>query len=306
MKKSLLTVACALLCASLFVSCHRGPKSEIEGFTRTESGLHYRFDTQNAEGRQVAKGDLLIGEMLLRLENDTLFSNVGDPGNLLVVSDKNMFDGDLTEGLLLMHEGDKAVFAVDADKMAAQLQPNQMPASYKNGKGMKLYYEINLQSVKSAEEMKAAKKEFEKAMEAAQEEQAKALETYLTDNNITATPNEEGLYVIVSKKGNGPKVEVGRRISVDYTGYLLNGTIFDSSNKELAQQNGLEQHDALEFVVGQANLIKGWDDGLMGLAQGSKAKLIIPANLAYGAKGAGEMIPPYATLVFDVEILSVN
>lgn len=289
----------------VFAACHRGPKSDIEGFTKTESGLHYRFDTQNTEGRQVTKGDLLNGEMLLRLENDTLFSNVGDPGNLLVVTD-GRFDGDLTEGLLMMHEGDKAVFAIDADKMAAQLQPNQMPASYKNGTNMKLYYEVNLMSVKSAEEMAAAKKEFEQKMESMKAEQKQALDTYITENNITATPNDEGLYVIVSKKGNGPKVEVGRRIKVAYTGYLLNGTIFDSSDKDIAQQNGLESHDALEFVVGQANLIKGWDDGLMDLAQGSKAKLIIPENLAYGAKGAGEMIPPYATLIFDIEILSVQ
>ena len=305
MKQVVYTLSCALLCALMVTSCHRGPKSDIEGFTKTESGLHYRFDTQNAEGRQVQKGDLLNGEMLLRLEGDTLFSNVGDPGNLLVVTD-GRFDGDLTEGLLMMHEGDKAVFAIDADKMAAQLQPNQMPASYKNGTGMRLYYEVNLMSAKSAEEMAAAKKEFEQKMESMKADQQKALETYIEENAIKESPNADGLYVIVSKKGNGPKVEVGRRIRVAYTGYLLDGTVFDSSNNDVAQQNGLEEHDALEFVVGQANLIKGWDDGLMGLAQGSKAKLIIPENLAYGAKGAGEMIPPYATLVFDVEILSVQ
>ena len=305
MKQVVYTLSCALLCALVITSCNRGPKSDIEGFTKTENGLHYRFDTQNAQGRQVQKGDLLNGELLLRLEDDTLFSNVGDPNNLLVVSDAR-FDGDITEGLLMMHEGDKAVFAVDADKMASLFQPNQMPPSYKNGANMRFYYEINILSVKSAEEMAAAKKEFEQKMESMKAEQKKALETYLSENNITATPNDEGLYVIVSKKGNGPKVEVGRRIKVAYTGYLLNGTIFDSSDKDIALQNNLEAHDALEFVVGQANLIKGWDDGLMGLAQGSKAKLIIPENLAYGPKGTGEMIPPYATLVFDVEILSVQ
>ena len=154
--------------------------------------------------------------------------------------------------------------------------------------------------------MASAKKEFEQKMQSMKDEQKQALDSYIAENNITATPNDDGLYVIVSKKGNGPKVEVGRRIKVGYTGYLLNGTIFDSSNSDIALQNNLEPHDALEFVVGQANLIKGWDDGLMGLAQGTKAKLIIPENLAYGAKGAGEMIPPYATLIFDVEILSVN
>lgn len=305
MKKTILILSIATAGCIIATACHRGPKSEIEGFTKTESGLHYRFDTQNPDGRQVAMGDMLNGEMLLRLDNDTLFTNFGDPGNLLVVA-KKQFDGDLTEGLLMMHEGDKAVFAVDADQMAAHLQPNQMPSSYRNGAKMKLYYEVNLLSVKSADEMAAAKKEFLNKMESMQSAQQKALETYLTENNITATPNADGLYVITQRKGNGPKVQVGSRIKVDYTGYLLDGTIFDSSNKEIAAQNGLEEHDPIEFVVGMANLIKGWDDGLMDMPQGTKAKLIIPSDLAYGAKGSGEMIPPYATLVFDVEILSVK
>ena len=304
MKKAFLIIAIAACCVAA-VSCHRGPKSDIEGFTKTESGLHYRFDTQNADARQVQKGDMLVGEMLLRLDSDTLFSNIGDPGNLLVVADQR-FAGDLTEGLLLMHEGDRAVFAVDADKMAAQLQPNQMPQSYRNGTGMHLYYEVNLQSVKSADEMAAAKQQFLDKMEQLKNDEQKALDAYIADNNITATPAADGLYVIVDKKGNGPKVEVGRMIRVAYTGRLLDGTVFDTSNPTLAAQNGLEEHDALEFTVGMANLIRGWDEGLMGLPQGTKAKLIIPSSLAYGEKGAGDMIPPYATLVFDVEILSVK
>lgn len=305
MKKNAFILSIAAIGCLVATSCNRGPKSDIEGFTKTTSGLHYRFDSQNADARQVQKGDMLKGEMLLRLENDTLFSNVGDPGNLLVVTD-GRFDGDLTEGLLLMHEGDRAVFAVDADKMAAKLQPNQMPSTYRNGTKMKLYYEVNLQKIKSNDEMKAAKQEFLAKMEAAKAEQQKALENYLADNNITDQPNADGLYVIVSKKGNGPKVQVGSRIQVDYTGYLLNGTVFDSSNKQTAADNNLEEHDAIEFTVGQANIIKGWDDGLMGLSQGTKAKLIIPAGLAYGDKGSGDMIPPQAILVFDVEILSVK
>lgn len=299
------TITIMAICALSMVACNRGPKSEIEGFTKTESGLHYRFDSENKENKKVEKGAMLIGEMLLRLENDTLFSNIGDSGNLLIVGDK-VFDGDVVEGLLMMHEGDKAVFAVDADKMAATMEPSQMPMSYKNGTGMRFYYEIDLQGVKSAEEMANAKKDFEENMSKMQAEESAAIEAYVKDNNITETPRDNGLYVIVTKKGNGPKVEVGKRIKVDYTGYLLNGKVFDSSIKSIAEENGLESHEALEFIVGQTNLIKGWDEGLMGLQQGSKAKLIIPSALAYGAKGAGDAIPSYAALVFDVEILSVN
>jgi peptidylprolyl isomerase len=105
-----------------------------------------------------------------------------------------------------------------------------------------------------------------------------------------------GLKYIVVEKGNGPKAENGKMVSVHYTGYLQDGSTFDSS---------VERGEPFSFMLGAGQVIKGWDEGISLLNVGSKARLIIPYNLAYGERGQGP-IPPKATLIFDVELLNVK
>jgi len=99
------------------------------------------------------------------------------------------------------------------------------------------------------------------------------------------------------KKGKGTEAKSGSKVKVHYTGCLTNGTKFDSS-----RDHGTE---GLEFVLGQGQVIKGWDNGVEGMKVGGKRKLIIPSDMGYGDSGMGP-IPPKATLVFEVELLGVN
>jgi FKBP-type peptidyl-prolyl cis-trans isomerase FkpA len=97
--------------------------------------------------------------------------------------------------------------------------------------------------------------------------------------------------------GTGAEAKAGDTVTVDYTGWLTNGTKFDSSIGKMP----------LVFVLGVGQVIKGWDQGVAGMKVGGKRKLTIPPDLAYGAQGAGNgVIPPNTTLVFDVELLKVN
>lgn len=95
--------------------------------------------------------------------------------------------------------------------------------------------------------------------------------------------------------GNGEEVKNGDRVSVHYTGWLTDGTKFDSS---------LDRAVPFDFTVGAGEVIKGWDLGVAGMRVGGKRKLTIPASLGYGVRGAGDVIPPNATLVFEVQVLS--
>ena len=106
-----------------------------------------------------------------------------------------------------------------------------------------------------------------------------------------------GLYYIIEKEGKGPKPEAGQTVAVHYTGYLMNGTKFDSSH---------DRKEPIEFPLGQGKVIPGWDEGIALLNVGSKAKLLIPPALAYGARGAGGVIPPNATLMFEVELVEIK
>ncbi|NRA93979.1 MAG: peptidylprolyl isomerase [Psychroserpens sp.] len=108
---------------------------------------------------------------------------------------------------------------------------------------------------------------------------------------------ESGLRYQIIQKGDGKKAEKGNMVSVHYKGQLADGTVFDSSYK---------RNQPLDFQVGVGQVIRGWDEGICLLNVGDKARLVIPSDLGYGSAGAGGVIPPNATLVFDVELMDVK
>ncbi len=113
-------------------------------------------------------------------------------------------------------------------------------------------------------------------------------------NAMTTTASGLQYQDVVVGTGDVPKT--GQTVSVNYTGYLANGTKFDSSVGKAP----------LQFALGTGRVIKGWDEGLSTMKVGGKRKLVIPPNLAYGAAGFGSVIPPNSTLTFDVELLSAK
>ncbi|WP_281184776.1 FKBP-type peptidyl-prolyl cis-trans isomerase [Trichlorobacter lovleyi] len=114
-------------------------------------------------------------------------------------------------------------------------------------------------------------------------------------NKMTTT--DSGLRYVDLVVGKGASPTRGRQVKVHYTGTLENGTRFDSS---------VDRRQPFSFIIGIGQVIKGWDEGVMGMKVGGKRKLVIPANLGYGARGAGGVIPPNTTLLFDVELLDVQ
>lgn len=123
------------------------------------------------------------------------------------------------------------------------------------------------------------------------------------DNTEKQAPNEKevttasGLKYVEIAEGTGEMPAKGQTVSVHYTGTLESGKKFDSSR---------DRNQAFEFQIGEGQVIKGWDEGLSTMKVGGRRKLIIPADLGYGARGAGGVIPPNATLIFDVELLGVK
>lgn len=132
-------------------------------------------------------------------------------------------------------------------------------------------------------------------------------ETTSPDSNNTPAPVSDvpgdtittasGLKYIMLHEGTGAKPSPGKSVSVHYTGYLTDGSKFDSS---------VDRGQPISFAIGKGQVIQGWDEGIMLLKTGSRARLIIPHELGYGAQGYPPVIPPSATLIFDVELVSAE
>ncbi len=108
---------------------------------------------------------------------------------------------------------------------------------------------------------------------------------------------DSGLKYEILQEGEGTEATSGKSVAVHYTGWLEDGTKFDSS---------VDRNSPFSFSLGAGMVIQGWDEGVNGMKIGEKRKLTIPSDLGYGASGAGGVIPPNATLIFDVELLEVN
>jgi FKBP-type peptidyl-prolyl cis-trans isomerase len=116
-------------------------------------------------------------------------------------------------------------------------------------------------------------------------------------SNAGETVTASGLKYVDQVVGAGDVAVAGKTVSVHYTGWLENGKKFDSS---------VDRGQPFSFPLGAGRVIKGWDEGVQGMKIGGKRKLTIPSDLGYGSRGAGGVIPPNATLIFDVELLGVR
>ncbi|MFT7073163.1 peptidylprolyl isomerase [Patiriisocius sp. Uisw_017] len=148
----------------------------------------------------------------------------------------------------------------------------------------------NFNAVETFRDFSGSKAEREAAAKKAQEDSMKDLVAGFEKT-------ESGLYFKHIQRGEGVKPTAGQTVAVHYNGMLPDGTTFDSSYK---------RGEPIEFPVGMGHVIAGWDEGILLLNKGDKARFVIPSDLAYGEQGAGGVIPPNATLVFDVELMEIK
>ncbi len=283
-----------LLVAAIFAACEMaGNKS----YQETESGLKYLFH-EEVDGEEPEMNNILSMNMSYRVEDSVLFDSrdTDMPMFLELIEPQG---GDIYEGFSMMTVGDSASFKVDAEQFFLETAGMpEMPPFIEPGS--ELVFEVRMLESMNEEEFaeeqqRIMEEQMEADMERADQEEGLML-AYLEEEGINAEPTESGLYYVQEEAGDGPEVQSGDMVAVHYEGRLLDGTVFDSSH---------ERDEPIEFTVGQGQVIPGWDEGVAMMQVGEKAKLIIPSHLAYGDQGAGQVIPPYSTLVFEVEIIEI-
>lgn len=304
-KLSLLGVSVTAL---LFTACKN---SEFEGFTKDDSGLHYKFFNQNETGTKVQDGDgIVLRYIIMKEGNDSVIVNSKDvsrdgSGCASLAPVMTSFNGSLEDGLKMMTVGDSAAFIVSADSFFLKTQKaNELPKGFKPGDHIKAIFclkeitpkaEMEAMRKKQMEEQEAMMKQREAMAKELQPLEQPAIDKYVAENKIKVKPTASGLYFIETKKGSGASPKETDMVKVHYTGKLLDGTIFDSS---------VERGEPAVFQLNQ--VIRGWTEALQLMKVGGKATLLLPSSLAYGPNGAGERIAPYSALVFDVELIDIQ
>lgn len=298
MKKTNLIFGLALFAALSFVitGCNSG-SGKYPGYDQTETGLYYKFHNQN-EGDKAVAGDMMTLVMVYRTEDSTLFDSQMSPSPMKLPLIEPEFPGDIYEALAMLTVGDSVTFIVSADSFFLKTARYPKLPAFVDSASM-LYFDVKVEDIQSKadyeQDQQQARQEQEAKAGELKAESEKELQEYLKENNITVQPTESGLYYIEIKKGKGPKVVPDKTVIVHYKGTFLDGEKFDSS---------YDRGEPLEFPIGKGSVIPGWDEGIAMMNVGGKAKLIIPYYLAYGEQGRGP-IPPFATLVFEVELVDM-
>ncbi|HER00321.1 MAG TPA: FKBP-type peptidyl-prolyl cis-trans isomerase [candidate division Zixibacteria bacterium] len=243
---------------------------EVEGDTiTTASNLKY-IDVELGEGKKAEEWDSVKVHYTGWLTSGKKFDSSRDRGEpfTVVVGEHRVIPG-WEEGLQGMAPGGKRMLIIPPDLGYGNRAMGPIPAN------STLIFEV--EALEVSEGPKPPKPPL------------------YDEKDVKET--DSGLKYVVLEKGNGEQPEKGQTVQVHYTGWLLDGALFDSSKN---------RGQPLEFVLGAGRVIKGWDEGVAMMNVGGKRLLIIPPELGYGSRGAGNVIPPNATLLFEVELVGIK
>lgn len=269
-------------------------------FKTTESGLEYNIVKDEKDGQKPAQGDIVEMHLHISYKDDktdtTLFDSRAMNNNQAIQfpMPPPSFKGDIAEGFMMLTPGDSAIFRISIDslqKAGAQMLPFMKA-------GNKIEYKVVMVSVKSQAQMR---QEQETHAEQQRSVDDKILQDYFTSGNIKATKTASGLYYLIEKEGTGATAKPGQAVTVNYTGRTMDGNIFDSN-----VDPAMGHPEPFTFVLGQGQVIQGWDEGVALFKKGTKAKLFIPSTLAYGQNSPSPAIPADAVLIFDIEVLKIE
>lgn len=264
-------------------------------FLKTANGIEYKIVKASKSKRTPNVGDVMYMNMSYRTERtDSLLFASSDLGEefrmrLVAPSDK----GCIEEALMLLHEGDSAVIKVDAIKFFVKSQGKaSIPAFIK--KGDRLVFNVRMKKIVSGLDYANANKDmYQKRID----EENSLINRFLINMNYPLKKTDSGLHILTINKGAGKKPSVGSSVKIDYTAAFIDGSVFDST---------LERSEPFSFVTGKKEVIVGLEEAVMNMQVGDHCLVIIPFRLAYGDQKYGNVIPPFSTLVFEIELLDAK
>ena len=278
MKKTFSIVSALFIMLAFLTGC--GNKAP-EGYKATDNGLYYHFYVCD-EGAELPNVGDIVDLTYSCTINDT--NVLIPPVMMLIQLGEPRYTTDFQEGIAMMHIGDSASFIVNIDSTYVHFFRKRMPNQYQHQSTDVMRFDIKINDFYPMSELNNKMRTKAEA----------ELKAYFAKNQIEPLQTETGLYYLKTQDGNGEMPQKGDNVKVHYTGTLMDGTVFDSS---------IERGEPIEFPLGVGYVIPGWDEGIMMMSKGEMGVLYIPYYLAYGERGAGGVIPPFANLIFEVELV---
>ena len=291
--KAKITLIVSAVLAIVMLSCSADYK-------KTKSGLVYKIFSGGSKDSAAKFNNVVKFNVLYKINDSVLYDSHGKLPQFWGVSQQDVGTYSPFELFTMLRKGDSVVTTQLVDTLFKKGMQQQIPFA-KKGDQIKTYIKVlevfRVDSIARKDyqaEMEKDKPRMEKETKEAEakqkEKEEKEMQAYFSANKITPVRAPQGAYVLIKEKGNGEPAALGKFVTVKYSGKgLVNNQQFDAG--------------VYVFQVGPGNAIQGWHDGIPLLNKGGKGILFVPGSLAYGQDGPAG---PFATLVFDVEILNVS
>jgi FKBP-type peptidyl-prolyl cis-trans isomerase FkpA len=272
-------------------ACNMG--SEYSGFSRAGSGIYYRLNSIGDSDRSPVPGDYLTVDILYSTLDDSLFFSARRKFRL----EQPAYKGSVEECLMMMNMGDKAEFIINADDFFHYTLDAPVPGFL--SKTGRIRISVNMLDIQTVQSYSSEMDAFLGWIEGLGEYERVRLQNYLKEEKLDVKPDNSGIYYIPLKEGRGKKVEPGDTIEVHYDGRFLNGRFFDSTRRT---------DEVFQYIYGHdLQVLEGLDRAIGLMHEGGRALVILPSELAFGEYGSSTgIIPPYTSLIYEVEILSVR
>ena len=291
--RTLITLG-AVIATLMITSCSKYP-----GFKKTESGIFYKFYVQSKDTVKPKEGSILTMNIKWRMVINKKDSALQiTPSHFEIDVKKPEFKGDVYEALGMLHKGDSATFIINArDFYTKTAKYPQLPAGVDST--TMLYFDVKLLSAETMEERQKA--EMDKAEKFKSEEPGK-LQAYLAKNKVTVAPSDSGVYIIIQNPGSGRNIQKTDFVKINLTVSSIEGKKVFST---------LDRNQPITFEYGQPFDTKGFDEAVGKMKKGSKATVVVPSKMGYGAKGrkdqtGADIFTPYTPVVYDIEVLDLK
>lgn len=287
---------------------------------KTPGGMEYRL-LKAGSGEPATAGQLVVFNYRMVDSSDSVWVDTYDRGLPEVISpDPSRDEASMDEFqklLGILAKGDSVTFDIPVGEFFRNFVKAPAPPTIDTTRTIST--QVTIEEILSQEEFQTfrteaiekyeAKMELKKAKQLA--EDTVAIDKYLAEKGINAQRTASGMRYVITKPGSGPLLTSGQTASVHYSGYLLDGRYFDSSEKAVAEQNGIynpmrEPYAPFEVAIDRSSVISGWHDALKHMKKGMRATFYIPSTLAYGPQRRSELIGENTILVFDMEVVDVT